>query len=204
MADLIYFIVEFVKEFSYLGIFIMTFVESTFVPIPAEITMIPAGYLASKGAMNLWLVILTSITGTICGAWFNYWIAYHYGRKIIVKYGHYFFMDQAKLEKIENYFKHHGAISTFTGRLVPGLRHYISFPAGLAKMNLSLFLFYTGLGGGIWMLCLILLGFFIGMKEDLVHQYITYIQIFLAAFIFCLVVWYYWYFQSKKKRVIKK
>jgi membrane protein DedA with SNARE-associated domain len=200
MLELLYYIVEFVKTFGYLGIFIMTFVESTFIPLPAEITMIPAGYLISKGAMNFWLVFFFSVSGAVLGSWLNYWIAKHYGRKLIINYGKYFFMNKQKLDKIEEYFKVHGPISTFTGRLIPGLRHYISFPAGLAKMNLKLFLYYTGLGGGLWMTCLLLIGYFIGANEDLVHEYLFYLQIGLLVFVVLMVVWYVFVYRRKNTK----
>src|SRR5690242_4622913 len=129
----------------------MTFLESTFVPIPAEFTMVPAGYLVHQGEMNAVLVMLSAITGTIGGSIANYYIAYHYGRKFLYHYGKYLFFNHERMEKLDKFFASHGEISTLTGRLVPGLRHFISFPAGLAHMNLRKFVTYTGVGGGIWM-----------------------------------------------------
>ena len=114
----------------------MTFIESTFIPIPSEITMIPAGYLIGKGELNFFLVFLCSISGTVLGALTNYMIAYHYGRKLLVNYGKYFFLNTTKLVKIELFFRKYGKISTFFGRMLPGVKHFISFPAGLGKMNL--------------------------------------------------------------------
>lgn len=165
-------LVEMVHHLGYLGIFLMTFVESTFVPIPAEMTMIPAGYLIHQGKMDFIPSLLASVVGTVGGSYLNYWIAKKFGRDLFIRYGKFLMMTPAKLAKLERFFAEHGAISTFTGRLIPGLRHYISFPAGLAKMNLQKFFLYTALGGAIWMAVLLGLGYYIGENEDLVMTYL--------------------------------
>lgn len=169
-------LVHFVEEMGYWGIFFMTFLESTFVPIPAEFTMLPAGFLVHQGKLNFWLVFLASVVGTIGGAYFNYWIAKRYGRELFIRHGKYFMMTPAKMAKLETFFEKHGALSTFIGRLVPGLKHYISFPAGLAKMRVAPFLAYTTLGGGIWMMILLVLGYKMGENKELVHAYMPWIK----------------------------
>lgn len=176
-------LVEFVQSLGYLGIFIMTFVESTFVPLPAELTMIPAGYLVQQGKMHFWIVFFAAVLGTVGGAYLNYWIAKRYGRDLFIRYGKYFMMTDEKLAKLERFFANHGAISTFTGRLLPGIRHYISFPAGLAKMKLSTFFIYTTLGGAIWMMCLLLLGYFIGENKAEVVAYMPWIKLGIVLLI---------------------
>lgn len=170
-------LVDFVHHLGYLGIFLFTFVESTFVPIPAEVTMIPAGYLVQQGKMALIPVLLASIIGTVGGAYFNYWLAKRFGRDLFIRYGKYLMMNDVKLAKLENFFAKHGAASTFTGRLIPGVRHYISFPAGLARMNLRSFLIYTAAGGAIWMTVLVLLGYFIGENQHLATKYLPMIKL---------------------------
>ena len=171
IAEILAWVVELVELLGYWGIFIATFLESTFVPLPSEVTVIPVGYLVSQGKMNLWLAFLCSFLGTISGSYFSYWIAERFGRRILVRYARYFFMDEEKLEKVESYFARHGAVSIFTGRLIPGIRHFISFPAGLARMNLKLFFLYTGLGGGLWMAVLIWAGHAIGTNQERLHEY---------------------------------
>ena len=178
-------LVHFVHEFGYGGIFIMAFLESTFVPIPSEVTMVPAGYLVQQGKMNFWIVFFASTVGALGGSLANYFIAYHYGRRFLYKFGKYMFFDHEKMEKLDKYFASHGDISTFTGRLIPGLRHVISFPAGLAHMNLKKFCIYTTVGGGLWMLTLILVGYLIGDNPDLVHAYMPYIT---GAFLTCVII----------------
>lgn len=185
-------LVAFVEHLGILGIFIMTFLESTFMPIPSEITMIPAGYLVQQGKMELIPVLLASIFGTIGGAVFNYWLARRFGRSLFLRYGKYLMMTPAKLEKLELFFIRHGAISTFTGRLIPGLRHYISFPAGLAKMDLRKFCIYTGLGGAIWMSVLIGLGYHIGENKQLMAVYMPMIKGGLLLAMIIMFVAYTW------------
>lgn len=185
-------LVDFVHHLGYAGIFLMTFVESTFVPIPAEVTMIPAGYLVQQGKMQFIPVLLSSIVGTVAGAYFNYWLAKRYGRDLFMRYGKYLMMTDAKLAKLERFFYTHGAISTFTGRLIPGLRHYISFPAGLAKMDVRKFLIYTALGGAIWMTVLVCLGYYIGENERLAMVYLPRIKLGLLALLALAAGIYFW------------
>lgn len=185
-------IADLVHEFGYFGIFIMTFVESTFIPIPAEVTLIPAGYLVHKGLMNGILVWIVSILGTMTGSLFNYSIAYYFGRQLFIKYGKYFFMGEDKLKKIEKFFKSHGAISTFTGRLLPGLKHFISFPAGLAKMDIKVFSIFTAAGGSIWCGILIALGFVIGENEHLITKYLKQINYIIFVCVACFCAFYIW------------
>ncbi|NBO20229.1 MAG: hypothetical protein EBV03_13620, partial [Proteobacteria bacterium] len=93
-------LVHFVHEFGYGGIFIMAFLESTFVPIPSEVTMVPAGYLVQQGKMNFWIVFFASTVGALGGSLANYFIAYHYGRRFLYKFGKYMFFDHEKMEKL--------------------------------------------------------------------------------------------------------
>ncbi|MCO6433056.1 DedA family protein, partial [Nitrosomonas nitrosa] len=113
----------------------MMALESSFVPFPSEVVMIPAGYLASKGEMNIFAAILSGITGSLAGALFNYYLAVRFGRPFLIQYGRYVMFSEITMQKMEDFFARHGHISTFTGRLIPVVRQYISLPAGLAKMD---------------------------------------------------------------------
>lgn len=170
-------IVTFVREFGYIGLFIMTFLESTFTPIPSEITLVPAGYLIHQGDMHWLPVLIACIGGTMAGSGFTYWVAVKFGRKIVKKYGNYVLFTEAKLKWVETYFKNHGEISMFTARLIPGLRHVIAFPAGLAHMDLKKFLVYTFLGSTLWIVILLVTGYLIGSSKDLIQQYIYHIKL---------------------------
>lgn len=203
MAALAQWLVEFVHEFGYLGIFIMAFLESTFVPIPSEVTMVPAGFLVHEGKMNFWLVFVFSTVGAVGGSLANYYIAYHYGRRFLYAYGKYLFFNHDKMDKLDKFFASHGEISTLTGRLIPGLRHVISFPAGLAHMDLKKFCIYTSIGGGIWMLTLILVGYMIGGNKELVRHTMPYVVGAVVITVLMLVFLYIRY-HRKNKSVIKR
>jgi len=171
MHEIVDFVVNIAREFGYLGIFVMMFLESTFFPFPSEVAMIPAGYLASQGEMNLPLAILVGTAGSLLGALFNYFLARKYGRVGVLKFGKYFFFNEEKLEKMEKFFVNHGSFSTFVARLIPGVRQLVSLPAGLSRMNLGKFALHTTLGAGLWVTVLALLGYFIGGNEMLIDEY---------------------------------
>ncbi|MDY0051966.1 MAG: DedA family protein [Aliarcobacter sp.] len=191
LASIVNFIVETVGSLGYIGIFIMMFLESSFFPFPSEVVMIPAGYLAYKGEMNIYIAIIVGILGSLTGALFNYYLAVKFGRKFLIKYGKYFFIKEPTIVKMEEFFKSHGHISTFSGRLIPAIRQYISFPAGLARMNLFVFCIYTSLGAGIWIIILTLLGYFLGDNQALIQEYLHSIIIGILIFLVVLALWYY-------------
>ncbi len=199
MYEIIDWIVRTVGGLGYPGIFIMMFLESSFIPFPSEVVMIPAGYLAYKGEMNLLLAILAGTLGSLAGALFNYYLAIKLGRPFLLHYGKYVMFNEASLQKMEDFFARHGHISTFTGRLIPVVRQYISLPAGLARMNLAVFSFYTSLGAGIWVTILALLGYFIGDNEMLIREYLRDIIVILAVAII-LGITAYWRWQRNNGR----
>ncbi|MBL0721022.1 MAG: DedA family protein [Sulfurovum sp.] len=169
IADMI---VESIGSIGYIGIFFLMFLESSFFPFPSEIVMIPAGYLAFQGDMNIYFAILMGILGSLAGALFNYYLALHFGRSFLLKYGKYFFLKEKNLDDLETFFNKHGEVSIFNGRLIPGIRQYISLPAGLSKMNIYKFSFFTSLGAGIWVIVLTALGYFLGANQDMVKEYL--------------------------------
>jgi len=193
-------LVDLIFDWGYLGIFLLMTVESSFIPFPSEIVLVPAGYLASEEKMSISLIMLSGLGGSILGAFINYYLAFFVGRKFLQRYGKYFFIKESTLEKMENYFQKHGAISTFIGRLIPGIRQLISIPAGLSKMNIATFTLYTSLGAGIWALILVLLGFFIGENKELIDVYLKQITIVVLILLILLGVWY----NSNHKRKANK
>ncbi len=199
LGDIVDFIVQTVASWGYIGIFVMMFLESSFFPFPSEVAMIPAGYLAYQGEMNLYLAIGVGIAGSLSGALFNYFLAIKYGRGFLLKYGKYFFISPQTISKVENFFKDHGHISTFSGRLIPAVRQYISFPAGLAKMDLKEFSFYTTLGAGIWVTILALIGYFVGQNETLIHQYTKEITV-AVLLVLALGIGFYTINHKKKQK----
>lgn len=201
LTEVVNFVVDAVGSLGYTGIFIMMFLESSFFPFPSEVVMIPAGYLAYKGEMNIYLAILFGILGSLAGALFNYFLAVKLGRSFLIKYGRYFFIKEETILKMEEFFKKHGHISTFSGRLIPAVRQYISFPAGLAKMNLLIFSIYTSLGAAIWVIILTLLGYYLGDNESLIKEYLRYI---IVGILILLSVLAYWYYRKIKTQKIKE
>jgi membrane protein DedA with SNARE-associated domain len=181
LYQIIDWIVLTVSDLGYPGIIIMMFLESSFIPFPSEVVMIPAGYLAYKGEMNLVLAILAGTLGSLMGALLNYYLAIKLGRPFLLRYGKYVMFNEASLQRMEDFFARHGHVSTFTGRLIPVVRQYISLPAGLARMNVVTFSFYTSLGAGIWVTILALLGYYIGGNELLIREYLRDIIIILAV-----------------------
>lgn len=180
------FLVETIGSLGYIGIFALMFLESTFFPFPSEVVMIPAGYLAYKGEMNIYIVLLMGILGSLGGALLNYYLSKTLGRKLLLKYGHYIWFEEDKLIKMENFFKSHGEISTFNGRLIPVIRQYISLPAGLSNMNIFKFSLYTTLGATIWVTILTLLGYFLGSNQELIREYLK--SITIVTFITIVII----------------
>jgi len=184
LSAIIAWIVATIGRLGYPGIVALMFLESSFFPFPSEVVVPPAGYLASQGQMNLWLVIAAGIAGSILGALFNYWISLTFGRPFFRKFGKYVFVSEKALDRADEFFAKHGHISTFIGRLLPGIRQLISLPAGLARMNIPLFLLFTTIGSGIWVVILAFVGYWVGNNRELVHTYrqtATYIAIAACA-----------------------
>jgi len=193
-------IVQYIGDMGYWGIFLLMFLESTFFPFPSEIIMVPAGYLAYKGEMNLYIIVLIGILGSLFGALLNYYIAMFFGRKFILKYGKYFFIKEQTLEKLDKFFENHGEISTFTGRLIPGIRQLISLPAGLSKMNLFKFSLFTSIGAGIWIVVLVAVGYAVGSNEELISEYLK--SATLIALISVIFITLFYIIRNRRKKEV--
>ena len=197
MSEIITFIVNLVESWGYLGIFCMMFLESSFFPFPSEVAMIPAGYLVFQGKMNIFLAFFAGTFGSLMGAIFNYYLCYFFGRGLIEKYGKYVGIDDDKMQKFESFFKRHGEISTFNCRLIPGIRQYISLPAGLAKMNIFRFSLFTTLGAGIWVAILLGLGYFLGQNETVLKEKLHIITILLLLFVILTFIIYFYFYKKQ-------
>jgi membrane protein DedA with SNARE-associated domain len=193
-------LIDLIFDWGYFGIFLLMTIESSFIPFPSEIVLIPAGYLVSQEQMSLWAVMACALGGSLAGAFINYYLALFVGRRFLARYGKYFFIKENALKKMDEYFEKHGPISTFIGRLIPGIRQLISIPAGLAKMDIKLFSLYTALGAGIWALILVLLGYFIGENQELIKEYLKQITLSLIVVLIVLGGWYA-YYQKRKTSV---
>ena len=191
LKELAQFLVDQIFEFGYPGIFILMAIESSFIPFPSEIVLVPAGYLASQEKMSIWLIAINAIGGSMVGALINYYLAYFVGRKFLQKFGKYFFISEKTLHKMDVFFEKHGSVSTFTGRLIPAVRQLISIPAGLAHMNIVKFSIFTALGAGLWAMVLILLGYFIGENQELINQYLKQITFTIVILVIMFSIIYY-------------
>ncbi len=191
-------IVSIVNSMGYGGIVAAMFLESSFFPFPSELVLPPAGYLASQGKMELWIVVLLGIIGSLLGSLFNYWISLRLGRPLILRYGKYIGLTEHAYDRAEGAFRRHGEISTFVGRLIPGLRQYISLPAGLARMPIGRFILFTGLGAGIWASVLALLGYVIGNNQEAIGHSLHRITIYTAVGIVILVIGYVVWYRRRK------
>lgn len=192
-------LVDLIFAWGYIGIFLLMAIESSFIPFPSEIVLIPAGYLASQGDMSIFFIMSSALAGSLLGAFVNYYLALLLGRKMLIKYGKYFFIKEEAVGKMDAFFDKHGHISTFTGRLIPGIRQLISIPAGLARMNLKVFTLFTALGAGIWALILTMLGYFIGQNQELIHEYLHEITIGTLITVAVAIGVYYFYQKNSRK-----
>lgn len=191
------------EHLNYWVITLLMAIESSFIPFPSEVVVPPAAYLAaSNGNLNVVLVVVCATIGAIIGALINYVLALYLGRPLVYKFansrvGHMCLIDEEKVRMAEEYFDRHGAIGTFVGRLVPAVRQLISIPAGLARMGLGRFVFYTSLGAGLWNSILAAIGYYLAsvvpyeQLDSAVEHYAVYLKIAMlvlgaAVFVFLI------------------
>ena len=186
---------------NYTTIFFLMLLESTVVPVPSELVVSPAAYHAASGNLNVILVVLFATIGADVGASINYVAGYYLGRPIIYKFansrwGHLCLLNQEKVEKSEKYFYDHGVVATLTGRLIPGIRHLISIPAGLSKMPYWKFLLYTTIGAGVWHTILAALGWYLhsfvpeDQLNDKIMEYGDIIKWTIIALVIAAIVYF--------------
>src|SRR5256886_2470481 len=166
LESFIHWLLERFRDLGYPGIVILMAIESSFLPLPSELVMPPAGYLAAKGELSFVLAIACGVVGSILGALANYGLAHWLGRAVVRRIGKYVWISEKSLERSERYFAEHGEISTFMGRMLPVIRHLISIPAGVARMDLAKFVTFTGLGALVWCTVLTWIGWFIGRRSE--------------------------------------
>lgn len=196
---------------NYGTIFLLMLLESTVIPVPSELVVSPAAYHAAGGNLDIWLVVLFATLGADVGASINYAAGYWLGRPIIYKFvnsrwGHLCLLNQEKVEKSEKYFYDHGVVATLTGRLIPGIRHLISIPAGLSKMHYWKFLLYTTIGAGAWHSILAILGWWLhtfvpeDQLVDKINEYGEYIKYAILGLTILAAVYFTAKWLLKKNR----
>lgn len=196
------------ENLNYFWVTFFMMIESSFIPFPSEIVVIPAAFMAAEGTMSLPLMILFATIGGLLGATINYVLSYTLGRKIIYafadsKLGHLCLLDSDKVAYAEEYFRKRGVLATLIGRLIPAVRQLISIPAGLSKMNFGKFAFFTFLGAGAWNIILACIGYgFHGVmnKEELIEKVQHYSHEFLLVIIVLFIGFVgYMIYKNKKK-----
>lgn len=169
---------EFFMSLGYFGIFIMMFLESSFIPFPSEVALLPAGYLIGTKEMSFIPVLLAGTLGSVGGACLNYFLGRTLGRNLLLKYGKYLFLDEERLVQMENLFDRRGELIVFLGRFI-----YISFPPGILEMNIYKFSIFTALGAGIYVAFMVNVGTIYKDYENIINAYIVkyrYLVVLLA------------------------
>lgn len=202
--EIITIILNVVDKLGYIGIFIAMIIESSFVPFPSELVLIPAGALIKLHQMSLSLVVSLAVLGSLIGAEINYQIGYRLGRKgvkkLIKKYGKIFLLNEKIVQQTDAFFEKNGKITIFTGRLIPAIRQLISLPAGFAKMKKDEFWIFTAMGAGLWSLVLIYLGYFFQGNIELIKRnenIILFVLLGLTIIIFAIIK----YLNSRKNKI---
>jgi membrane protein DedA with SNARE-associated domain len=170
----------YMANLNYFSIALLMLIESTFLPLPSEVVIPFAAYKAAQGELNVFIVVLSGTIGALSGSLINYTLAYYLGRPLIYKFagsklGKIFLLSKEKVMHAEEYFIRNGKTSTFIGRLVPGIRHLISIPAGLARMSLRDFMLFTFIGAGIWNIILAIIGFYLYAVREQIFPYLGHI-----------------------------
>lgn len=184
---------------GYFGIFILMALESMVAPVPSELVMPFAGFLVADGTLNIWLVIIVSSIASLSGSLTSYYIAFFGGKELIHRFGRFVFLDKEELEWAERWFKKRGSITILLSRFIPVVRHLISMPAGLARMNLMRFLLYTFIGATAWNTILLVLGMQLRERWQLIHSYSSQLDILILVFL-ALAVLYVVYKHVKRHR----
>jgi membrane protein DedA with SNARE-associated domain len=198
-------LVEGIGALGYPGIVVLMALESSVFPVPSELVMPPAGFLAAKGEMNLLVALACGTVGSLAGAYANYLVASRLGRWVFVRYGKWVLLSERSLERTERFFSSHGEIATFVGRLFPVIRHLISIPAGIARMRLDRFFLYTGVGAAIWCAVLLGIGWLVGkaggtLARDQVEVYARHAVMALVPVTIALIAGYVWWYRRSGKR----
>lgn len=202
MHELVDFIVNLVWDMWYVGIYLMMTIESSFIPFPSEVAMIPAWYLASIWKMDFTIAFIAWTMWAMTGSIINYVLWYYLWGPIIKtlvhKYGKYIFLKEDHYLQAEKYFQKHWSITTFLGRFIPAVRQLISIPAGIFKMNMFKFLLYTFIWAWTWNLILMWIWYVAWENKDLIEKYSKELLFITLAFV--LVIWLGYYFINKKKK----
>ena len=192
LAALAGFVITVISRFDYLGIALLMGIESACIPLPSEIIMPFSGYLVYQGTLQLWAVSLAGAVGCVLGSLVAYWVGAVGGRPLIEQYGKYVLISHRDLDLADRWFQRHGDITIFIGRLLPVIRTFIAFPAGVARMSLWRFCLYTFLGSLIWSWALAWVGVKLGENWNSLGVYFHRFDTLIGAVILLAIIWYVW------------
>lgn len=178
---LVSWITQFIHTIGYIGVFILMTLESMVAPVPSEAVMPFAGFLVSQGTFSFWMVVLVSTLGSIVGSLISYAIGYYGGYPFVEKLGKYFFLNKRHLEWTHKFFEKKGSLTIFISRFIPVVRHLISIPAGVAKMNLKRFVFFTAIGACIWNTFLLYVGIKLAENWTVIMKYTKVLDIIVIV-----------------------
>ncbi len=195
-----HYLLSLMGQLDYWAVFWLMAAESSILPVPSELVMIPAGYLAVTGQLNFWLVLLAGNLGSITGSLISYYLALWLGRPVLIRYGKYLLLTEHHLTKAERFIHHHGEIAIFTGRLVPGVRHLISMPAGIARMAIDRFIIYTLLGSSLWNVILQVIGYWVGDNQIWLRENWSWIILISLAGVSFVVIIYLYLLRQRQAR----
>ncbi|MFL6317742.1 MAG: DedA family protein [Nitrososphaeraceae archaeon] len=204
LKPLVEFIMSFIAQLGYTGIFFLMILESALIPIPSEIIMPFSGFLSSTGRLDPLLVTLSGSLGNLVGSVLTYYLGIKAGRKFILKYGRYIFFKKEHLESTENLFERYGDRISFAGRLLPGIRTYVSLPAGIGKTNFTKFVAYTFAGSLIWNSMLTYVGMSLGSNWKNIDKYSTYLDVAALLAVAVFVIWFVYKTKRKSKAITKE
>jgi membrane protein DedA with SNARE-associated domain len=201
LKPIVEFITSIISTMSYPGIFFLMILESALIPIPSEIIMPFSGFLASTGKLNYIGVVLAGSFGNLVGSILTYYLGINVGRKVILKYGRYIFFKKKHLELTENLFNKYGDRVSFVGRLLPGIRTYVSLPAGIGKTKFTKFVIYTFTGSIIWNFMLTYVGMKLGSNWKNIDKYSIYLDILAVIAIAVFLIWFLYNSRRKSKDI---
>jgi len=197
-ASLGAFCIGIISSVGYFGVLLLMMMESMILPVPSELVLPFAGFLISSGEMKFLIVVISATIGSLIGSLISYYIGKYGGKRFVSRYGKYFLLDEESLVKTEKWFSKRGELTIFIGRFIPLVRHVISIPAGMGKMNLKKFMLYTFLGAGMWNVFLTYVGFVLGKNWEKIKQYSDYVSFGVLVILIVLIVYFIWRHIKKK------
>ena len=189
ILNILEFITQLISSWGYAGIFVTMTLESALIPIPSEVVIPFAGFLAYMGEMNIWLIVLVSSLANLTGSIIIYFVGMYLGRGFIERYGKYVLLNMEHLRMVENWFEKYGSLTVLFSRMLPLVRTVNALPAGIGKMNFPKFCIFTFIGSIPWNLALVLVGYKLKENWSILEKYSLYIDI-LAVFIVAAVIFY--------------